>query len=141
MIETTKIFNKIDFINNYWQINIIEKNRHKTTFNTKRNKDEFCVMLFKFVNASTIFQTIINDILQLFLNKFVMIYLNNILIYSKNDEKYFEHVKFVIDVFEKHNYYAKSSKYFFKKQIEFCEHIVNNDKIRINEIKLKTIQN
>ena len=115
IIETTRNFKKIDLINNYWQINIIEKNRYKIAFNTRRKKYEFCVIFFDFVNASITFQNIMNDILRFFLNKFVIVYLNNILIYFQNDENHFEHVKFVIKIFYKNNYYAKLLKYFFLK--------------------------
>ena len=142
MIETTKNFNKIDFTNEYWQINVIEKNRHKTAFNIKKNKYEFCVMFFELINAFAIFQNIMNDMFRFYLNKFVIVYLNDILIYFKNDEKHFEHVKLVMKIFRKNDYYAKSSKcVFFQKIIEFCDHIVNNEEIRMNEIKLKVIRN
>ena len=142
IIETAQSFNKIDFINKYWQINVIEKNRFKIAFNIKRKKYEFCVIIFDLINASITFQNIINDILRFFLNNFVVVYLNNILIYFKNDEKHFKHVKFIIKTLCKNNYYVKSSKYvFFQKIIKFCEHIVNNEKIRMNEIKLKIIRN
>ena len=117
MIETTRNFNKIDLINNYWQINMIEKNRHKIAFNTKREKYEFCVIFFDFANASITFQNIMNNILRFFLNKFVIVYLNDILIYFQNDKKYLEHVKLVIEIFHKNNYYTKSSKCFFFKNI------------------------
>ena len=70
-------------------------------------------MSFELINASTIFQNIINDIFKPFLDKFIMIYLNNILIYNKNDKKHFEHIKLVVKTFRKNNYYAKSSKYTF----------------------------
>ena len=141
MIETTRNFNKIDLINNYWQINMIEKNRHKIAFNTKREKYEFCVIFFDFANASITFQNIMNNILRFFLNKFVIVYLNDILIYSQNDEKYFEYVKLVIEIFHKNNYYAKSLKcFFFQKYIEFCEYVIKNDKIQMNEKKLKIIR-
>ena len=119
-----------------------EENRHKKTFNIKRNKYEFCVMSFELTNVFAIFQAIMNDMLRSYLNKFVIVYLNDILIYSKNDEKHFEYVRFVIETLHKHDYYAKSSKCsFFQQQIEFCERIVDNDEIRMNEIKLKIIQN
>ena len=117
MIETTRNFNKIDLINNYWQINMIEKNRHKIAFNTKREKYEFCVIFFDFINASTTFQNIINDILRFFLNKFVIVYLNNILIYFQNDEKYFEHVKLVIETFKKIIIMRNCRNIFFFKNI------------------------
>ena len=98
-------------------------------------------MFFDFTNASITFQNIINDILRFFLNKFVIVYLNDILIYFQNDEKYLEYVKLVIEIFYKNDYYMKSSKYFFfQKYIEFCEHIIKNDKIQINEKKLKIIR-
>ena len=113
MIETTRNFSKIDLISDYWQINVIEENRHKTTFNIRRDKYEFCVMSFELINVFAIFQAIMNDMLRSYLNKFVIVYLNDILIYSKNDEKHFEHVRFVIETFHKHDYYAKSSKCFF----------------------------
>ena len=54
-----------------------------------------------------------NDMLRFFLNKFVIVYLNNILIYFQNDEKHLEHVKLVIETFHKNDYYTKSSKCFF----------------------------
>lgn len=112
---------------------MIEQNRHKIAFNTRREKYEFCVMFFKLINVSTIFQIIMNDMLRSYLNKFVIVYLNDILIYNKNDEKHLEHDKFVIEIFQKKKNYVKSLKcFFFQKHIEFCEHIVDNEKIQIN---------
>ena len=110
MIKTTKNFNKIDLINEYWQINVVEKNRHKIAFNIRKNKYEFCVMFFELINASIMFQTIINDLFRSYLNKFVIIYLNDILIYFKNDEKHTQYIKLMIKTFRKHEFYAKSSK-------------------------------
>ena len=117
IIETTRNFNKINLINDYWQINIIEKNRYEIAFNTRRKKYEFCVIFFDCANASITFQNIMNDILRFFLNKFVIVYLYDILIYSQNDEKHLEHIKLVIEIFYKNDYYTKSSKYFFLKNI------------------------
>ena len=83
-----------------------------------------------------------NDLLRLYLNKFVIIYLNNILIYFKNDEKHTQHIKLMIETFRKHKFYAKSSKFnFYQKHIKFCEHIINNEEIKMNETKLKIIKN
>ena len=98
-------------------------------------------MLFELINASAIFQNIMNDMLRFYLNKFVIVYLNDILIYFKNDEKHFEHVKLVMKTLRKNDYYAKSSKcVFFQKIIEFCDHIVDNEEVRMNEIKLRVIR-
>ena len=55
MIETARNFNKIDLINEYWQINIVEKDRHKIAFNIRKNKYEFCVMFFELINALIMF--------------------------------------------------------------------------------------
>ena len=117
MIETTKSFNKIDLINDYWQINIIEKNRHKIAFNTKRKKYKFCVISFELINAFAIFQIIMNDFLRFFLDRFVIVYLNDILIYNKNDEKHLKHVILIVKTLHKKKYYAKSLKCFFFSKI------------------------
>ena len=99
-------------------------------------------MLFELINTSVTFQNIMNDMLKLYLNKFVIIYLDNILIFSKNEEKHVEYVRLVIKAFRTNDFYVKLSKYvFFQKYIEFCDHIINDEKIKINKTKLKTIKN
>ena len=83
-----------------------------------------------------------NDLLQSFLDKFVIIYLNDILIYFKNDEKHTQHIKLMIEAFRKHEFYTKSSKCnFYQKHIKFCEHIIDDEKIKMNETKFKIIKN
>ena len=81
------------------------------------------------------------NLLRSYLDKFVIIYLNNILIYFKNDEEHTQHIKLIIKILRKHEFYAKSSKCnFYQKHIKFCEHIINNEKIKINEAKFKIIK-
>ena len=141
MIETTRSFNKIDLTSEYWQINVVERDRHKTTFNIKRDKYEFCVMFFELTNASITFQTMMNEMLRSYLDKFVIIYLNDILIYFKNDEKHSQHVKLIVKALRTNDFYVKSSKcVFYQKRIEFCDHIIDNEEIRMNETKLKIIR-
>ena len=83
-----------------------------------------------------------NDLLRLYFDKFVIIYLNDILIYFKNDEKHSQHIKLMIKTFRKHKFYAKSLKYnFYQKHIKFCEYIIDNEKIKMNETKFKIIRN
>ena len=80
--------------------------------------------------------------LRFYLNKFVIVYLDDILIFSKNEEKYVEHVRLVMKALYTNDFYVKLSKYvFFQKYIEFCDHIINDEKIKMNETKFKTIKN
>ena len=72
----------------------------------------------------------------------MIIYLNNILIYFKNDEEHTQHIKLMIKVFRKHEFYAKLLKCnFYQKHIKFCEHIIDDEKVKMNETKLKIIKN
>ena len=64
------------------------------------------------------------------------------MIYFKNDEKYTQHIKLMIEIFRKHEFYAKLLKCnFYQKHIKFCKHIIDDKKIKINEIKFKIIKN
>ena len=99
-------------------------------------------MPFGLINASIMFQAIMNDLFRPYLDKFVIIYLNDILIYFKNDEKHTQHIKLMIEVFRKHEFYAKPSKCnFYQKHIKFCEHIIGDKKVKMNEAKFKIIKN
>ena len=140
MIETVTYFSKIDLTSEYWQINVKEKDCLKTAFNTHSDKYEFCVMLFELTNASATFQEIMNDILHLYLDKFVVVYLDNILIYSNFREEHLEHVQKVLALLKKHKLYAKLFKCAFLQQaIEFCDHIVGQGSVWMNMAKVKTI--
>ena len=82
-----------------------------------------------------------NDLFRSYFDKFIIIYLNNILIYFKNDEKHTQHIKLMIKILRKHEFYAKLSKYnFYQKHIKFCEHIIDNEKVKMNETKFKIIK-
>ena len=98
-------------------------------------------MLFELTNASTTFQKMINDTLREHLNKFVIIYLNNILIYSKTLKKHVNHVKKMLTCFMKRKLRLKSKKCeFHKKKIKFLNFIISNEKIKIDFIKINAIK-
>ena len=140
-IGKAKCFSKIDLTSGYWQINVVDKDRTKTAFNTKAGKYEFMVMPFGLTNAPATFQTIMNDLLRPFLDDFVVVYLDDILIYSDNEEEHLQHVKAVMEKLEKEKLFAKPSKCeFFQKYVEFCGHIVGNGEVRMDASKVKAIR-
>ena len=97
-------------------------------------------MLFELINISVIFQKLINHVLYNYLNKFVIVYLDNILIYFKNEEDYEKHVKKILRRLQEKNLYLKLKKYkFHKQQIKYLEHIVITEKLKINSEKIKAV--
>ena len=100
------------------------------------------MMFFELINALTTFQSYIYKILHKYLNIFVIIFLNNILIYSKNKNKHKQHVCTVLKAFLKIEFYAKLSKcQFFMKRIFFVKFIIINEKVKIKEDHIITILN
>src|SRR5204862_6128348 len=96
-------------------------------------------MLFELTNASAIFQKLINYVLYNHLNKFVITYLNNILIYFKNKKNYEKHVKKILRRLQEKNLYLKSEKYkFHKQQVKYLKHIVTTEELKMNSEKIKT---
>ena len=82
-----------------------------------------------------------NNLFRSYFDKFVIIYLNDILIYFKNDEKHTQYIKLIIEIFRKHEFYAKLSKCnFYQKHINFCKHIIDDRKIKMNEMKFTIIK-
>src|SRR6266487_4712617 len=95
-------------------------------------------MLFELINASTIFQRLINHVLYDHLNEFVITYLNNILIYFENKKDHKKHVKKVLKRFQKKKLYLKSEKCkFHKQQVKYLEHIVMIEELEMNSEKIK----
>jgi hypothetical protein len=110
------------------------KDEWKTTFRTRHGHFEYSVM--PFINAPVVFQHMMNDIFQEYLDHFVVIYLDDILIHSKNEEEYEHHVQIVLEKLREQGLYAKQEKCLFhQSMVEFLDYIVSGDGISIDEKK------
>jgi hypothetical protein len=103
----------LDTINSW----IKDEDIHKTTFRTRYGHYEFVVAPFGLTNAPTTFMCLVNNVLNKFLDKFVLVFIDDILTYSKNKEEHPEHLKLVLQVLREHKLYANFSKCdFFPKR-------------------------
>lgn len=135
-----RCFLKINLTSGYWQIRLKQDNVLKTAFNTQIGKFEFLVMPFGLKNAPLVFQTLVNQVLRPYLDKFVIVYLDDILIYSKTLEEHREHVQKILEILEQHWLFAKPLKCTFgATSIEFCGHLVGQGTIKPLEDKVKLI--
>ncbi len=98
-------------------------------------------MLFEFTNVLTTFQEIINDVLRQYLNRFVITYLNDIIIYSNTLKEHVNYVFKVLECLNKRNLHLKLKKCeFHRKEVDFLKFVVERHKVRINLEKLRTIK-
>ena len=97
-------------------------------FCTRFGHYEFLVMPFGLTNAPTTFMTLMDTMLRPFLGKFVVIFLDDILVYSHSEEEHLNHLRQVFEVLQEHQLYAKDSKCeFFKTKIHYLGHIISNE--------------
>ena len=108
-----RIYSKINLCHTYHLVHIHEGNEWKTTFHTCYSSFEWCVMTFGLTNAPTTFQHLMNDIFGDLLNVYMLVYLDDILIYSDSDEEHKWHVHKILHRLQKHNIYTHANKCFF----------------------------
>jgi hypothetical protein len=105
-----KVFSKIDLRSGYHQMKIRPSDIPKTAFTTRYGLYEYTVMSFGLTNAPTYFMYLMNKIFMEYLDKFVVVFIDDILIYSKNEEEHEEHLRLVLQKLREHELYAKFSK-------------------------------
>jgi transposase InsO family protein len=140
-LSGAKYFSKIDLTSGYHQIGVSPDDRHKTAFITRYGLYEFTVLPFGLTAAPSTFQRAMNTLLREFLDKGIIVYLDDILIYTKTQE---EHTELLIKLFTKlraNKFYAKLSKCSFGQgETEFLGHIVSAEGIRPLHDKLAAIK-
>jgi transposase InsO family protein len=131
LIGRAKVLSKLDFTQGYYQMLVDERDREKTAFNTREGKFQWKVMPFGLCNAPASFQTFMNRILRPFIGKFVVVYLDDIVVYSNTTGEHVQHLTQIFEVLRKHTLYAKPSKCIFASPLlEFCGHLVGGGTIR-----------
>jgi hypothetical protein len=134
------IFLKIGLRSGYHQLKIRATDIPKTAFITRYGLYEYMVMSFGLINAPTYFMYLMNKVIIEYLDKFMVIFIDDILIFSKNEEEHDEHLRLVLQKFRENQLYAKLSKYeFWLKEVSFLGHIISEGGISVHPSKVKDV--
>jgi hypothetical protein len=140
-LKGARIFSKIDLRSGYNQVRIKEEDISKITFRIRYGHYEFMVVPFGLSNTSTVFMCLTNGVFKEYLDKFVIVFLDDIIIYSKSEEEHEENLRMTLKVLREHKLYAKLSKcIFYKKKIHYLGHIISSDGITVDLEKIEAIK-
>jgi hypothetical protein len=135
-----KVFSKIDLRSGYHQIKIQASDVPKTAFSTRYGLYEFLVMSFGLTNAPTYFMYLMNSIFMNELDKFVVVFIDDILIYSKNEAEDAKHLHIVLQCLRDHKLYAKFSKCeFWLDSVKFLGHTISKNGISVDPSKVQEV--
>ncbi|CAI5939357.1 unnamed protein product [Closterium sp. NIES-64] len=135
------VFSKLDLRSGYWQIKMADNSIHKTAFRTRYGSYEYLVMPFGLCNAPATFQAEMNHILRHLLDECVVVYLDDILIYSKNMKEHVEHLRKVFEILRKNKFYEKLSKSDFAlKKVQFLGHMVSAKGVHVDPRKIEAVK-
>ncbi|GKE65126.1 putative reverse transcriptase domain-containing protein, partial [Tanacetum coccineum] len=141
-LQGTKWFSKIDLRSGYHQLKVREEDIPKTAFRTRYGHYEFVVMPFGLTNALTIFMDLMNRVCRPMLDKFVIVFIDDILVYSKSKEEHEAHLREVLETLRKERLYAKFAKCeFWLQEIQFLGHVVNSEGIKVDPAKIEAVMN
>jgi hypothetical protein len=136
------IFSKIDLRSGYHQLKIRATNIPKTAFITRYGLYEYTVMSFGLTNAPAYFMYLMNKVFIEYLDEFMVVFINNILIFSKNEEEHDEHLRLVLQKLRENQLYAKLCKCeFWLKEVAFLGHIISEGGISVDPSKVESVLN
>ncbi|GJV97874.1 putative reverse transcriptase domain-containing protein [Tanacetum coccineum] len=134
------VYSKIDLRSGYHQLRVREEDIPKIMFRTRYGHYEFHVMPFGLTNTPTIFMDPMNQVCKPYLDKFMIMFIDDILIYSKSKEEHEEHVKLILELLKKEELYAKFSKCeFCLPKVKFLGHMIGSEGIHVDPAKIESI--
>jgi hypothetical protein len=135
-----KVFFKVDLHSGYHQIKIRLEDVSKTVFSTRYGLYEYLVMSFGLTNAPAHFMYLMKSVFMPELDKFVVVFIDDILIYSKSEEEHAQHLRAILQRFRDHQLYVKSSKCaFWLKEVLFLGHVISTEGIAVDPSKVQEV--
>ncbi|GKA35898.1 putative reverse transcriptase domain-containing protein [Tanacetum coccineum] len=140
-LQGSSVYSKIDLRSGYHQLRVRDEDILKTVFRTRYGHYEFQVMSFGLTNAPAVFMDLMNRVCKPYLDKFMIIFIDDILIYSKSEEEHAEHLKLILEWLKKEELYAKFSKCeFWLSKVQFLGHVIENEGIHMDPAKTESIK-
>ena len=141
-LHGAQFFTTLDLFSGYWQIEIDEPDKHKTAFVCEYGQYEFNRMPFGLTNAPSTFQRLMNRILKPVLYESVLVYLDDIIVFSKTVDEHIEHIAAVFKILAENGLKLKAKKCdFFKTKIDYLGHVVSSEGVAPDEKKVQSILN
>ncbi|GJZ34075.1 putative reverse transcriptase domain-containing protein [Tanacetum coccineum] len=141
-LQGSQFFSKIDLRSGYHQVRVHEDDISKTAFRTRYGHFEFTVMPFGLANAPVVFMDLMNRFCRPYHDKFVIMFIDDILIYSKTREEHVEHLRLVLELLNKEKLYAKFSKCEFSLiEVQLLRHVINGNGIHVDPSKIEAVKN
>ena len=139
-LQGAQVFSKIDLRSGYYQLKIKEEDISKTAFRTRYGHYEFLVMPFGLTNAPAAFMELMNRIFQPLLDICVIVFIDDILVYSKSNQEHEEHLRDVLSILREKKLYAKFSKCeFWLNEVAFLGHVISGKGISVDPRKIEAV--
>ncbi|GKD31931.1 putative reverse transcriptase domain-containing protein [Tanacetum coccineum] len=141
-LQGSSVYSKIDLRSGYHQLRVRDEDIPKTAFRTRYGHYEFQVMPFGLTNAPAVFMDLMNRVCKPYLDKFVIVFIDDILIYSRNKEEHANHLRIILELLKKEKLYAKFSKCdFWISIVQFLRHLNNSQGLHVEPAKIEAIKN
>ncbi|GJU97118.1 putative reverse transcriptase domain-containing protein [Tanacetum coccineum] len=140
-LQGLSVYLKIDLRSGYYQLRVRKEDISKTTFRTRYGHYEFQVMPFDLTNAPAVFMDLVNRVCKPYLDKFMIVFIDDILIYSKSKQWHEEHPKLILELLKKEELYAKFSKCeFWIPKVQFLYHVIDSQGIHVDPAKIESFK-
>ncbi|GJU11231.1 putative reverse transcriptase domain-containing protein [Tanacetum coccineum] len=141
-LQGSSVYSKIDLRSGYHQLRVRDEDIPKTAFRTRYGHYEFQVMPFGLTNAPTIFMDLMNRVCKPYLDKFVIVFIDDILIYSRNKEEHVNHLRIILELLKKEKLYAKFSKCdFWIRILQLLGHLIDSQGLHVDPAKIEAVKN